>query len=202
MGQLRVGYWHHIASGVLNFESISAPFCKETSKMRRKTILLALVSVMLIGAAASAQGQLFDNGKVDYTLELPSSTWRLITSPDSINQNVEFVYGDRSDGLLRIRKETVDTGVTPSDLLKQDQDQRLRFQPGYVDGRQDNFAGRLNGVTFSYEYVAGGKPMSGRIYYLQADGRTIYTLRFTGARDKLSRLRNQTDIIARSFKLK
>jgi hypothetical protein len=44
--------------------------------------------------------------------------------------------------------------------------------------------------------------MLGRTYYLQADSRTIYALRFTGLRDKLSRIRNQTDVIARTFKLK
>ena len=54
----------------------------------------------------------------------------------------------------------------------------------------------------SYEYVRGGKTMLGRIYYLTGDNRTIYALRFTGLRDKLSRIRNQTDLIARTFKLK
>jgi hypothetical protein len=44
--------------------------------------------------------------------------------------------------------------------------------------------------------------MLGRTYYLQADNRTIYALRFTGLKDKLSRIRNQTDLIARTFKLK
>ena len=44
--------------------------------------------------------------------------------------------------------------------------------------------------------------MMGRIYYLQADNRTIYALRFTGLRDKISRIRNQTDLIARTFKIK
>ena len=44
--------------------------------------------------------------------------------------------------------------------------------------------------------------MMGRVYYLQADSRTVYALRFTGLRDKLARIRNQTDVIARSFKLK
>jgi hypothetical protein len=54
----------------------------------------------------------------------------------------------------------------------------------------------------SYEFVRGGKTMLGRTYYLQADNRTIYTLRFTGLKDKLARIRNQTDLIARTFKLK
>jgi hypothetical protein len=44
--------------------------------------------------------------------------------------------------------------------------------------------------------------MAGRTYYLQADSRTVYALRFTGMRDKLARIRNQTDQIARSLKLK
>src|SRR6266478_1775827 len=58
------------------------------------------------------------------------------------------------------------------------------------------------GGLLSYEYTNGGKPMAGLIYYLQTDPRTIYTLRFTGRRDKLLLLRNQTDLSARSFKLK
>jgi len=71
-----------------------------------------------------------------------------------------------------------------------------------MEGKEESFSGRLNGVTVSYEFVKTGKPMMGRIYYLQADNRTIYALRFTGLRDKLARIRNQTDLIARSFKLK
>ena len=63
-------------------------------------------------------------------------------------------------------------------------------------------AGKLNGVTFGYEYTSGGKAMAGRIYYLQPDNRTVYTLRFTGLRDRLQLIRNQTDAIARSFHLK
>ncbi len=57
-------------------------------------------------------------------------------------------------------------------------------------------------MTFSYEYTAGGKAMAGRLYYLQADNRTVYALRFTGLRDRLLQIRNQTDSIARSFRLK
>jgi hypothetical protein len=71
-----------------------------------------------------------------------------------------------------------------------------------VAGKEEPFKGRLDGVTVSYEFVKTGKPMMGRIYYLQADNRTIYALRFSGLRDKLSRIRNQTDLIARSFKIK
>jgi hypothetical protein len=44
--------------------------------------------------------------------------------------------------------------------------------------------------------------MSGRSYYLKADAQTVYVLRFTGLRTKLLTIRNQTDAIARSLKLK
>ena len=44
--------------------------------------------------------------------------------------------------------------------------------------------------------------MSGRIYFLKADSTTVYVLRFTGEKDKLRSIRNQTDSIARSFKIK
>ncbi|HEY0004615.1 MAG TPA: hypothetical protein VGB17_07360, partial [Pyrinomonadaceae bacterium] len=114
-----------------------------------------------------------------------------------------LVYGDRNDGFLQIRKEVIDAGVSPSQLASRDQDLKLRFLPGYVaGGKEERFAGRLNGVVVSYEYTQAGKPMVGRIYYLQADNRTIYALRFSGQRDKLARIRNQTDLIARTFQIK
>jgi hypothetical protein len=146
--------------------------------------------------------QLYSHDKVDYTFELPSPTWRSIVTPDEGRDHPEFVYGDRLDGFLTIRKEVVDAGTSPADLASRDQDLRLRFLPGFVEGKQEPFNGRLDGVTMSYEFVRTGKPMLGRTYYLQADPRTIYALRFTGLRDKLARIRNQTDLIARTFKLK
>lgn len=169
--------------------------------MRRLTLhLLALASVFAaISAVALAQQ---DYTGTDYKLELPSEKWRVVQEPDSLHEHAEFVFGDRMDGYLRIRKEVVEAGTTPSNLLQRDQDQKLHFQTGYIEGKEDPFKGRLNGVTFGYEFTSGGKAMAGRIYYLQADNRTIYVLRFTALRDKLTLIRNQTDSIARSFQMK
>jgi hypothetical protein len=158
---------------------------------------------LITGSCAIAAAQeTYTSNQIEYVLELPSSQWRVISGPDVAHEHVEFVYGDRLDGYLQIRKEVVDAGTTPSDLARRDQDQKLRFLPGFVEGKEEKFSGRLNGVTISYEFIKTGKPMMGRIYYLQADNRTIYALRFTGLRDKLTRIRNQTDFIARSFRLK
>jgi hypothetical protein len=166
-------------------------------------MILASAILSLSCSLAIAQ-QLFTTDKIDYAIELPSTTWRIISEPDAAHEHVEFVYGDRLDGYLQIRKEVVDAGTKESDLARRDRDQKLRFLPGFVEGKEkeEPFSGRLNGVTVSYEFIKTGKPMLGRIYYLQADNRTIYALRFTGLRDKLARIRNQTDLIARSFKLK
>jgi hypothetical protein len=170
--------------------------------MRRLITLLALALAFAAPAALAQDAQTYTNDKLDYALDLPNATWRAVPRADSMHEHVEFIYGDRSDGLLRVRKEIVDDGTSPSDLARRDQDNKLRFQNGYVEGKQDNFPGRLKGIAASYEFTGGGKPMVGVIYYLQADPRTIYVLHFTGAKDTLLRLRSQTDAIARSFRVK
>jgi hypothetical protein len=167
----------------------------------QRILVFALVLAGLIAPVTFAQ-QLYSHEKVDYTFELPSATWKSILEPDAAHEHPEFVFGDRLDGFLQIRKEVVEAGTTPSEVARRDQDLKLRFLPGFVEGKEEKFDGRLDGVTMSYEFVRTGKPMLGRTYYLQADNRTIYALRFTGLRDKLSRIRNQTDLIARTFKTK
>lgn len=167
----------------------------------RRIVALALFLIATMAPAVPAQ-QLYTHDKVDYSFELPSATWRSILEPDAAHEHPEFVYGDRLDGYLTVRKEVVDAGTTASELARRDQDLKLRFLPGFVEGKEEPFNGRLDGVTISYEFIRTAKPMLGRTYYLQVDNRTIYVLRFTGLRDKLSRIRNQTDLIARSFKIK
>ena len=165
-----------------------------------KTVLaFAFCAVSLSPAAAQ---ELFTSEKIDYSIELPSQTWRVIAEPDAAHEHLEFVNGERLDGYLQIRKEMVDSGTTASDLARRDRDQKFRFFPGFVEGKEEKFSGRLSGVVVTYEFIKTGKPMLGRIYYVQADNRTVYALRFTGLRDKLNRIRNQTDLIARSFKIK
>jgi hypothetical protein len=171
--------------------------------------VLAFLGFLFIAAFSSpglqpvglAQEHTYTSPKVDYMVDFPSAVWRLVDEPDETHQHAEFVYGDRIDGYLRIRREMLDDGLTVSEYARRDQDQKNRFLPGYVDGKEEKFMGRLNGVTVGYEFTQAGKPMAGRTYYLQSDNH-VYALRFTGLRDKLSRIRNQTDQIARSFKMK
>jgi len=161
-------------------------------------LLMALTSPL----GTNAQEHSYSSAKVNYVVDLPSAMWRLVDEPDDVHQHAEFVYGDRNDGYLRIRKEALEEGLTIKEFAHRDQDQKERFRPGYVDGKEEPFSGRLSGVTMSYEFTQAGKPMAGRSYYLQGDSGTVYVLRFTGMRDKLLRIRNQTDLIARSLRLK
>lgn len=155
-----------------------------------------------MSASVAAQTETFTDDKVDYRLELPSPTWHVVGRPDELQQRAEFIYGDRLDGYLQVHKEMVEPGLDASGLARSYRDDKLHFKPGYVDGKEESFVGKLNGVTMSYEFTYSGKPMVGRIYFLQADNRSIYVLHFTGLRDKLARIRNQTDLIARSLTVK
>jgi len=168
-----------------------------------KHVIAGMLLLLIAGSCFLAPAQdTYTTDQLDYTIELPSPVWRPVSGSDAAHEHAEFVNGERLEGYLQIRKEVVDAGTTASNLSRRDMEQKLRFLPGFVEGKEEKFSGRLNGVTVSYEFVRTAKPMMGRIYYLQADNRTVYALRFTGLREKLGRIRNQTDVIARSFKLK
>jgi hypothetical protein len=171
--------------------------------MRRTTkLLICALALLACGSAASAQEQPYTSETDEYALELPSETWKAVSRPDSEHRHMEFVNGVRPDGYLRVRREVVEADTKLQEFARAEADTRLRFQPGFVIGKDERFTGRLSGVVLNYEYTHAGKPMAGRVYYLQADGRTVYVLYFTGLRDKLQRIQNQTDAIARSFRLK
>jgi hypothetical protein len=172
--------------------------------MRRTTkLFICALALLACGAAtASAQEQPYSSETDEYSVELPSEVWKAVPRPDSEHRHTEFVNGVRPDGYLQVRREVVEGDTKLQEFARAEADTKLRYKPGFVVGKDERFAGRLNGVVLNYEYSQGGKPMAGRVYYLQADGRTIYVLHFTGSRDKLQRIQNQTDAIARSFKLK
>ena len=171
--------------------------------MRRTTrLFICALALLACGTAASAQEQPYTSETDEYTLELPSEVWKAVPRTDAEHRRMEFVNGVRPDGYLRVRREVVEGDTKLQEYARAEADTKLRYQPGFVAGKDERFTGRLSGVVLNYEYTLGGKPMAGRVYYLQADGRTVYVLHFTGLRDKLQRIQNQTDAIARSFRPK
>lgn len=170
-----------------------------------RTVLIMIFSITLLSLSASAQTQHFTRDGLDYALDLPSPAWRAVSRID-VHNHVEFIKGeDQNHGYLRLRKKYAGTGATPADLFGLDEKWELRSLPGYVactEHQGERIDGQLKGIVFAYEYTSGGKPMSGRIYYLWLDSRIFYVLKFTVARDQLSSLRPEMDSIVRSFRLK
>lgn len=153
------------------------------------------------GRAAHSQKRTFTTDELEYVLELPSPEWEAVSRLD-VHHHFEFVYGnDSANGYLQIRKILVGAETTASALFKREE-LDLQKLAGYVVCTGTAFKGQLNGTVFWYEYVSGGRQMFGRVYYLQIDKLTFYSLRFTGARDKFPVLRDQMDFIAGSFHLK
>lgn len=182
-----------------NIHSISFSMVK--MKNYKRSIIFALFAGLIFTGLAHAQDNSFSNADVDYVFDLPDQRWKLTVKPSATTPNVEFVYGDRTDGHLEVRRLGLSSKAVISDVIK-DEEQRLQFLPGYVAGKEEQFGGFLNGMVFNFEFVRAGRPMSGRFYFLKANESTVYVLRFTGFRDKLRTIRNQTDSIARSFNIK
>jgi len=168
--------------------------------MKLTRVLFSVCLALLFASAAFAQ-ESFTDVNVDYTFDLPEAKWKQTVKPSTTSPNVEYVYGDRADGRLEVRRLDLKAGDMLSDLVASEE-QRLQFLPGYVAGKEEDFKGSLNGKIFNYEFIRSGRNMSGRFYFLKADDKTVYVLRFTGQRDKLRSVRNQTDSIARTFSLK
>ncbi len=170
----------------------------------RETKFSVIFSASIIFAAAIsafAQGKAFSDPNVDYSFDIPDAKWKMTVKPSATVPNVEFVNVERNDGHLEVRKLKAAKGFVMSDLIRSEE-QKLQFQQGYVAGKEENFSGLLRGTAFNFEFARSGRPMSGRFYFLKAGDETVYVLRFTGYRDKLRSLQNQTDSIARTFVVK
>lgn len=169
--------------------------------MKSNKFLFSVLIGLLFAVSAFAQTSNFSDSSVEYTFDLPEAAWKQTVKPSATSPNVEYIYNERSDGHLEVRKLSFKAGDTLNDIIGSEE-QRLQFLPGYVAGKSETFDGALDGKIFNYEFVRSGRNMSGRFYFLKADDKTVYVLRFTGQRDKLKSIRNQTDSIARTFSLK
>ena len=167
----------------------------------RVSILFSIILGLLAVGSAFGQAESFSDPNVVYGFDVPDERWKMTVKPSATSPNVEYVFIDRNDGHLEVRRLKVAKNALLADIIR-DEEQKLQFLPGYVTGPGDNFVGRLRGAVFNFEFVRAGRPMSGRFYFLKAGDDMVYVLRFTGFRDKLRSIRNQTDSIARTFDLR
>ena len=170
--------------------------------LRLLTISLILIFLALLPSAAQGQRRSYTNPNLDYVLDLPSAEWRVIKVPGVAHDSTEFRYGQKSPVQLRIRREFVDEGVSPADLVQRKQRFDRVSLRGYIKSKVEPFEGRLSGSKYAYEYVTAGKPTAVLIYYLHVNNRFIYRLEFVGSSNDLQALAEQTDFIAQSFRMK
>lgn len=171
--------------------------------LRHKIILPVLLVIMSVTVLPQGSGETFDDPDIEYTLKLPPK-WTAVVSKDGLGRkDVIIVYGSaREDGALRIRRTEVEAGTTIEEAANREENQSLRFKPGYSKGAVENFAANYKAILISYDYTQAGRPKMGRTYYLLVNDTTLYAMHFTGNRSSLGPLRAHTDLLARSFKLK
>ena len=169
-------------------------------KRYQASVIFSFIAGLLLAGSVMGQGSSFSSPDVEYVFDLPDARWKITVKPSATTPNVEYVYGDRTEGHLEVRRLSLPPKAIVSDVIK-DEEQKLQFLPGYVAGKEEPFGGFLRGSAFNFEVVRAGRPMSGRFYFLKAGESTVYVLRFTGFRDQLRNIRNQTDSIARTFNI-
>jgi len=165
-----------------------------------KIFSVIFMGFLLLAACGVMQGQsmMFSDSNVPYSFDLPDAKWKMTAKPSATSPNVEYVYTDRLDGHLEVRKLMVARDAMLADVVQNEQE-KLQFKMGFIAGREENFQGRFRGSVYNFEYVNSGKAMGGRYYFLRPNETTVYLLRFTGYKDSLRGIRSQTDSIARTF---
>ena len=159
---------------------------------------MVLVLLVSVSAAVAQNGHEFLDPTGQYRLTLVGD-WRAVSYNDAVGrQKTEFVYRDRSEGLLKISRESL-TGAL-GDMVHREEENLKIYRSGFEGSSSEPCGGGpLSGVRLSFFSTDGNRKMANTFYYLQ-DKNAAWVLRFTGKRGSLDAIRNITDQIARSFK--
>src|SRR6058998_3969524 len=131
-----------------------------------RTIAFSAAILLLVPIGLFAQESTFSDPNVDYSFILPDAGWKQIMKPSATSPNVEYVFNDRREGHMEVRKLTVAKDAILTDLMRSEET-KLQFLPGFVAGKEENFSGALRGGVFNYEFLRIGRNMSGRYYFLR-----------------------------------
>jgi len=167
----------------------------------RYTRILVITAVLLgiIRPTVTAQGgEEYKDPSGQYKITLIGD-WRPVSYSDAVGRpKTEFVYRDRSEGLLKISRETLPGAL--SDFVRQEEENLKIYRSGFEGSTKEPFGGgALPGIRLSFNTTEGNRKMANTYYYLQ-DKNAVWVLRFGGKRGSLDAIRNVTDQIARSFR--
>jgi hypothetical protein len=163
--------------------------------------LLFLTAILVAVCSFSASGQTgrdYEDPAGKFKLALIGD-WKPVTYSDAVGrQKTEFVYRDRSEGLLKISSESLSGQL--ADMVRREEENLRIYRSGFERSASEVFGGgALTGMRLSFFSTDGGRQNANTYYFLQ-DKNEVYILRFTGKRGSLDTNRNVTDQVARSFK--
>jgi hypothetical protein len=161
-----------------------------------EVVMKTLIVFIMLGSIAWQSDREFINRIDNYQIVL-SAGWQAVPYTDAVGrQKTEFVYHQRSEGLLRITRESL-TG-TLSDRVRNDQNEMsLRFACLF-SSKEAFSGGHLAGVRVALYYFLDNQRVIATYYYLQ-DGDHVWVLRFTGHPTSAGITHELTDKMARSF---
>ena len=167
--------------------------------MKHKGLLfMTAILVVCPLAHAAQQGEEYVDQASKFKLMLLGD-WRAVSYNDAVGRpKTEFVYRDRSEGLLKISKESLSGSI--ADMVRQEEQNLTISLAGFERSASETFGGgALTGMRLSFYNTRGGRQVANTYYFLK-DGDSIWVLRFSGKRGTLDTIRNVTDQIARSFR--
>ena len=83
-----------------------------------KTIAISAAILLFVPIGLFAQESTFSDPNVDYSFVLPESGWKQIMKPSATSPNVEYVYNDRREGHLEVRKLAVAKNAILTDVMR------------------------------------------------------------------------------------
>jgi hypothetical protein len=167
-------------------------------KIKGLLYLTALIIFSVSGVSLAQSSQEFTDPAGKYKITLIGD-WKAVSYNDAVGRSkLEFVYGDRSEGLLKITKEKLN-GIDLAGKVREEQANLQMYRAGFERASTEQFdAGSLDGRRFAFYSADGGRKSASAFYFLQ-DGDYVWVLRFTGRRGVLDTIRNVTDRMARGF---
>src|SRR6266550_5876887 len=99
--------------------------------------LVFLVLLVTVPAVAAQNGREFTDPAGQYKLSLMGD-WRAVSYDDAVGrQKTEFVYRDRSEGLLKITRESLAGALT--DAVRQDEENLKIYRSGFEGSLSEQF---------------------------------------------------------------
>ncbi|HSB11250.1 MAG TPA: hypothetical protein VLM38_17310 [Blastocatellia bacterium] len=164
----------------------------------KTSLFIICLALITCSGASSAQGEREYVDKTNGFKIVLAGKWRPLSYTDAVGrQRTEFVWENRSRGLLRIARQNL-AGRSLADIVRNEVEGLKLSYACMFTGQEAFSGGSLSGTRVSLYYFEGSRRMTG-VYYLLEDKDAVWFLRFTGEIGSPALAREVTDKVARSF---